>query len=153
MSHTAPSAAPGLPQSDAQPSPRVDAARQPQRSLQPHSAEPSKNCWVLTDSAGEDHDHGDGDVMHFTDEALATRHAADYDLGHRPRQLDQPCTTVDCLCCEYTFDEDGDGRVHFATAEEIGQLLPEYGWTPAGRGWRCETCSKGPCDVEADTHG
>lgn len=108
-------------------------------------------CWTLT------YPNGDA-VPHFRAEEIARERAATYlvpGLGApQPRRLDQPCITVSCGCCEYVFDEDEDGAVHFTDLTEAAGILPHCCWTQQPDGsWRCETCSKGPCDLEADTHG
>lgn len=104
------------------------------------------NCWVLTDPDGHDFDGGDH-VDHYATWAEAEK-AADH--GHKIRQLDNPCQTITCVCCEITYDEDGEGyTVHFDDPETI----PLTGWKPEGDGYRCDVCVAGPCDVEAGNHG
>lgn len=114
-------------------------------------------CWTLTYPSGDDLDTGDG-VPHYAAEELAQEQAATYrlsDLGvPTPRRLDRPCITVACSCCGYIHDEDDAGhQTHFADLAEAALCLPQYGWTQVGGAWTCETCTAGPCDLEADTHG
>ncbi len=115
-----------------------------------------KPCWTLTYPSGEEVDTGDG-TPHFGTQALAQEQAATYqrpDLGTpTPTQLDEPCVTFTCTCCEYTLDEDEDGVLHFPGVDNADQTLPHFGWKRIDGAWRCETCVTGPCDLEADTHG
>lgn len=38
------------------------------------------------------------------------------------------CYTADCDVCDYTFEEDGDGIVHFATTERALESARDAGW-------------------------
>lgn len=116
-------------------------------------------CWILTYPNGDDI-AGDLIIPHFTTQAIAQERAATYrlpDLGTpTPRLLDQPCFTVSCACCGHghLFDEDAAAIVHFTTLDEAADILADCCWTQQSDDtWRCEACSKGPCDLEADTHG
>ncbi|MBO3751565.1 hypothetical protein J5X84_36295 [Streptosporangiaceae bacterium NEAU-GS5] len=107
----------------------------------------SKNCWIIVDSDGSEFDDGDHSA-HYGSQADAEKAIAS--PGHTARQLDQPCQTITCVCCDVTFDEDGEGyTVHFDDPETI----PLTGWKPEGDGWRCDVCVKGPCDIERGHHG
>lgn len=112
----------------------------------------AETCWVLTDANGADLDEMDY-VVHYSTRALAEQ--ADVQAtGYRPRQLDAPCVTPTCACCENDLGEAEEDHILHLAAEEVEQVLPHYGWKPNGDGtWRCETCVTGPCDLEADTHG
>ncbi|MGW4422763.1 hypothetical protein [Streptosporangium sp. NPDC004631] len=123
--------------------------------LHHHPGVPMTPCWTLTYPCGTDAGDTDG-VPHFSTEELAQEEASTYrgPLGTpAPRRLDQPCVVVRCGCCEYVFDEDEDGQMHFVDLAEAAGVLPQYGWTQVSGAWRCETCAAGPCDLEADTHG
>lgn len=97
-------------------------------------------------------DIGDRSTMLTLTYTLPTYRLSDLGVP-APRRLDRPCITVACSCCEYVFDEDEDGVVHFVDLAEAALCLPQYGWTQVDGAWQCETCTAGPCDLEADTHG
>lgn len=58
--------------------------------------------------------------------------------------IKQPiCVTVTCDVCDYVFDEDDDGIVHFATPEIALECVRNAGW------WATETailCNGGDAD-------
>lgn len=117
----------------------------------------TENCWVLTLANGTEIDNGHH-VEHFT-KAKADQRIADHQPTHdlmpgiyadaTPRQLDQPCVTVTCSCCDEEFDESGEGyTVHFQNVEEA-RTLTEADWTVRPDGtYRCTACSPdGGCDT------
>ncbi len=111
----------------------------------------AKRCWVLVGDSGAEYDNGEY-VEHFstTDDAAA-RAEEGFAPGLTPRQLDTPCLTIKCSCCEAIFDEDGEGReLHFASADELGLVVTAYDWTLAEDGVpKCRHCSAG-CDCQDD---
>lgn len=111
-------------------------------------------CWVLTNDVGDDLEQ-DG-APHFPDEKHAAEYASrayvEVPPGFKPRQLDHLCVTVECSCCEYVFDEDEDGVVHWESLAEAEKGLKDF-WEFADGVTRCDACKVGPCDPEAGEHG
>ncbi|MDF5758577.1 hypothetical protein [Spongiactinospora sp. TRM90649] len=107
-------------------------------------------CWVLTDEYGGGRD--EPVVAHYLTETRA-KDAARPD-GYRPRQLDAPCLTLTCSCCEEPLQDDDYGHaIHLADQAEATEIASAYDWTLTDGVATCPTCVTGPCDREADTHG
>lgn len=111
----------------------------------------SKHCWVIVDSLGLEVDNGDY-AVHYDGQAEAEK--AITDPEHKARQLGEPCLILTCGCCEVTLDEEGEGHtVHLTPSDLERGALSAYEWTRSDDGWRCEVCTKGPCDPDEDDHG
>jgi hypothetical protein len=111
-------------------------------------------CWVLTNDIGDDLEQ-DG-TPHFSNQKRATEYAADENAevppDFKPRQISHLCITVECACCEYVFDEGGDGVVHWENLAEARKGL-KGSWEFTDGVGKCEVCVEGPCDAERGDHG
>lgn len=116
--------------------------------------ERDSNCWVLVWPGGHRVDF-DGEV-HFPSEADAAKNVERYTnpgMGvPTPERLAKECVTLDCSCCETTFDEDGEGVIeHHESIESVRSLAASCGWHVAEDGTTtCEECTGGGCDCSED---
>jgi hypothetical protein len=92
----------------------------------------AEHCYVLTLPNGalvEDHENGEA---HFPNEATARERAPQFGDAAReatPTRLDEPCVTLTCQGCDFTFDEDEGYFFHFESREDALRSAKDFGWT------------------------
>lgn len=117
------------------------------------TAATAPNCWVLVYPSGER--AGIDGEAHFASEAFAANSVGHYTRPEQgkpsPTRLPAACVTISCVCCETTFDEDGECVEHHESIELARKAAAGCGWRIAADGTpTCEDCKDGKCDCAAD---
>lgn len=126
-------------------------------------------CWLIYDKSG--HEWGDEYARHYDTEEDArssiddARKDATRDDGTvNPddiavldkltiTQMGAPCVTLTCDACDYTYDEDDEGTIHFANSKAVDDVLGDLRWTwTAEGGYRCGGDSDGDAETPAVVH-
>lgn len=103
-------------------------------------------CYVLAYPDDTEHDDDEGTAHYRTLKAARESLAefVDRDNLPEPKQLDQPCHTVECVECGYVYDEDDCMTYHWTTLAEGLDSVRHAGWMVVGeRAWcQADDCQK-----------